>query len=102
MTGGDIIEDGGKAGDEENGRGDDNGDIPPPKIPPKARRQLPVGSKEDVFSLDEGAVIVQWPERIYGVTEDDITNWLKLVETKIKRAVDTKGVGGGDDESGDE
>jgi hypothetical protein len=74
--------------DEEDNGGDDGDSLPEPKLPPKARRTLPVGSKEDVFSLDEGAVVIQWPERIVGASAADIDGWLKLVGSKIKRAVD--------------
>ena len=34
------------------------------------------------------AVIVQWPERIQGASKEDIEGWLKLVGSKLKRAVD--------------
>jgi hypothetical protein len=54
----------------------------------RERKPMASGSKEDVFSLDEGAVIVQWPERIRGASAEDIADWLKLVGNKIKRAVD--------------
>jgi hypothetical protein len=49
---------------------------------------MTAGTKEDVFSLDMGAVIVQWPERILGASKEEIEGWLKLVASKLKRAVD--------------
>jgi len=51
------------------------------------QRVLEPGTKEDVYSLDHGAVVVQWPERIQGASTEDIDNWLKLVGGKLKRAV---------------
>jgi hypothetical protein len=61
----------------------------PPETPkPSTRRPMTTGLKEDVFSLDQGVISVQWPERIQGADTEDIADWLKLVEKKIKRAVD--------------
>ncbi len=54
----------------------------------RKRREMATGFKEDVFSLDQGVISVQWPERIVGADSSDIEDWLKLVEKKIKRAVD--------------
>lgn len=48
--------------------------------------------REDVFSLDGGELIVQWPERIVGVNKEDIDAWLKLVGRKLERAI--VGMGG--------
>ena len=57
------------------------------------------GLKEVVYSLDERAVVVQWPERIQGASKEDIDGWLKLVASKLKRAVDN--ASGSDDDPGD-
>lgn len=57
----------------------------PPRI--ERNRTMTAGLKEDVFSLDDGALVVQWPERIHGASKDDIKDWLKLVGSKIARAV---------------
>lgn len=91
LVAGDKIE--GSAGDSED---DDGGEEEQPRPPaprssgiaPKERR-LMSGTKEDVYSLDDGAVIVQWPERINGATAADLENWLGIITRKIKRAVES-------------
>lgn len=42
--------------------------------------------KEDVFSLDEGSVVLTWPERISKTSAQDLKDWLALVARKIERA----------------
>lgn len=44
--------------------------------------------KEDVFSLDEGSVVLTWPERISKTSAQDLKDWLALVARKIERAAD--------------
>lgn len=46
----------------------------------------PVGVKEDVFSLDEGAVVLQWPDRLSKTSAQDLQDWLNLIGRKIQRA----------------
>lgn len=46
--------------------------------------------KEDIFSLDEGAVLLQWPERLSEASAQDLQDWLDLIGGKIKRAVDAQ------------
>lgn len=68
------------------------GVIAPPKNPhfkpgAAARSENP-GMKEDVFSLDEGPVTLQWPERISKTSAQDLQDWLDLIGRKIKRATE--------------
>ncbi len=51
------------------------------------RRQMQAGTKEDVFTLDEGQVILQWPERLSQESFEDFESWLELVIKKVKRSV---------------
>jgi hypothetical protein len=44
------------------------------------------GTKEDVFSLDEGAVVLQLPERLSKTSAQDLHDWLALIGRKIQRA----------------
>ena len=52
-------------------------------------RRLPItaGRKQDVFSLPEGEVVLQWPEPLSSESYEDFESWLKLVLRKVKRAV---------------
>lgn len=59
-------------------------------------------TKEDVYTLDDGALIVQWPERIRGASASDIDTWLKLVGGKLKRAVADDKTGAGEDDTAGE
>jgi hypothetical protein len=45
------------------------------------------GSKQDVFSLPEGEVVLQWSEPLSSESYEDIESWLKLVLPKLKRSV---------------
>ena len=44
------------------------------------------GNKQDIFSLDEGQVIIQWPANMSEDSFEDFKEWLRLVEKKIGRA----------------
>ncbi len=48
------------------------------------------GSKQDVFSLDEGQVIIQWPANMSEDSFEDFKAWLQLLEKKIGRAYTKK------------
>jgi hypothetical protein len=54
--------------------------------PPK-RQELKPGMKEDVFSLSEGNVTLQWPETLSADSYQDLEDWTKLLLRKIKRSV---------------
>ncbi len=43
--------------------------------------------KEDVFTLDEGYAVFQWPERISQESYEDLEAWAKLILRKIQRSV---------------
>ncbi len=59
-----------------------------PKLPlEKITPQRP-GSKQDVFSLPEGDVTLQWPERLSQESYEDVEAWTKLILRKIKRSID--------------
>lgn len=52
------------------------------------RREAKPGMKEDVFSLHEGDVILQWPETLSAESYQDLEDWTKLLLRKIKRAIE--------------
>ena len=43
--------------------------------------------KEDIFTLDEGEVVLQWPERLSKESFEDLETWMGLQLRKIKRRV---------------
>jgi hypothetical protein len=43
--------------------------------------------QEDVFSLSEGRVVLQWPTPLSADSIQDLKDWLRLVERKITRSV---------------
>lgn len=79
----DIINGGNGHDDDERG-GDGN-----PPTPSRKRRSMQPGMNEDVFSLAEGAIILQWPGRLSKVSAADAQDWLALIGRKIKRAAET-------------
>ncbi len=46
--------------------------------------------KEDVFSLQEGDVTLQWPASISADSYQDLEDWTKLMLRKIKRSVEVE------------
>lgn len=44
------------------------------------------GMRQEVFALAEGDVTIQWPERLSAESLEDFTDWLRILERKIKRA----------------
>ena len=61
---------------------------PPPPVIQVAQpgRQM----QEDIFSLKEGKVVLQWPTPLSEESVLDLKDWLKIVERKFARAVPTK------------
>jgi hypothetical protein len=60
---------------------------PPKQAPPSRRPPMQTGTKEDVFTLEEGQVILQWPERMSQESFEDFESWLQLVIRKARRSV---------------
>jgi hypothetical protein len=55
---------------------------------PSLRRIAPKpGMNNDVFTLDEGEVVLQWPTRMSPESYEDFKDWLDLIMRKAKRAV---------------
>ena len=74
---------------EADGEGEeDNEELSPPlnQRRLKKRGKKP-GMKEDVFTLDEGDVVFQWPERLSQESYEDLEAWAKLIMRKIQRSV---------------
>jgi hypothetical protein len=46
--------------------------------------------QEDVFSLKEGKVVLQWPTPLSEESVQDLKDWLRIVERKFVRAVPVK------------
>lgn len=45
------------------------------------------GSRRDVFSLDEGRVILEWPEKMSPESYEDFQAWVEIQLRKIKRSI---------------
>jgi len=45
--------------------------------------------QEDVFSLSEGRASFQWPTPLSKDSIEDLKDWLKILERKISRSVET-------------
>jgi hypothetical protein len=79
----DIIESAGE-GEEEN---PDDEDQDSKGDRQHRRRSMQPGTKEDVFTLEEGQVILQWPENLSQESFEDFESWLALIIRKAKRSV---------------
>lgn len=49
------------------------------------------GMRQDVFALDEGEVLIRWPERLSPESYEDFERWLGLVLRRAKRSVHPRG-----------
>jgi hypothetical protein len=58
-----------------------------------------LGMNSDVFTLDEGEVILQWPSRMSPESYEDFKDWIELMTRKAKRSVKSKEDAGTGDES---
>ena len=59
---------------------------PKPEAPPNLLSKNTT-MREDVFSLAEGQVKIQWPTPLSSESIQDLKDWLKIVERKIARSV---------------
>lgn len=67
--------------DEEGNGGDTDGD----QGSGQRRRSVQSGMKEDVFTLPDGQVVLQWPENIDPDELEDVQSWMEMMVRKIKR-----------------
>lgn len=44
--------------------------------------------RQDVFSVEEGAVTIQWPVALSNDSLKDIEDWLEIVKRNISRSVE--------------
>ena len=58
-----------------------------PSLPSERRLSPKVGVEEDVFVLDEGHVVFQWPERLSRASFEDLESWMEIQLRKIKRRI---------------
>jgi hypothetical protein len=63
-------------------------DPSPPKIPPTLKH-VP-GVRQDLFSLAEGTVSIQWPDSLSPESYEDLSAWLDILKRKIGRSVPFK------------
>lgn len=72
-------------------------DFPPPQSPPPPATPVAGGKRtntaneismrQDVFSIEEGAVTIEWPAQLSVDSLKDIEDWLTIVKRKIARSV---------------
>lgn len=46
---------------------------------------------QDIFNVDEGQAVIQWPVGMTSASYEDFVAWLDIVKRKIKRQVDAAG-----------
>lgn len=56
-----------------------------------------IGHKQDNFSVDEGIIVLQWPQQMSANSFQDFEDWMEIQMRKIKRTIakneDEKGEG---------
>ena len=66
--------------------GDEEKTAPPPGGGGTSSSMTPAsGMKQEVWSLDEGQAILQWPTNLSPESASDLESWLQLIITKAKR-----------------
>lgn len=60
---------------------------PPPRLPLERgeREAIPEGSREDKASLDEGEVVLRWPETLSADSVEDLRYWLEGILARADR-----------------
>jgi hypothetical protein len=53
-------------------------------------RKIKVGMRQEIFTLDEGDVVFEWPEKLSQESYEDLESWIAIVLRKAKRAIDVK------------
>jgi hypothetical protein len=56
-------------------------------MPDKLDQPVDNKMQEDIFSLSEGRVVIQWPSPLSAESIQDLKDWLKIVERKITRSM---------------
>ena len=77
---------------EADGNGDPATDPLAPK-PLKGKNggsSVLAGTKQDVFTLEEGQAVLQWPSSLSADSYEDLKDWVTLALRKIKRSVGAK------------
>lgn len=54
---------------------------------PQLSKTTLVGMRQDTFTLDEGQVVLQWPEKLSSESFEDFQSWIELQLRKIKRSI---------------
>ncbi len=57
----------------------------PPLAPPPDR--VPPDTRQDIFSIGEGSVTIQWPASLSPESFEDVSAWLDILKRKIGRSV---------------
>src|SRR5690606_8690773 len=57
-----------------------------PVIPPLA--PVATGARQDVWTIDEGQVVLQWPAKMSAASFEDFEAWIQLQLKKIKRGIE--------------
>lgn len=67
-------------------------DLATPKVPILAKPTP--GVRQDLFSLSEGTVSIQWPASLSAASYEDLSDWLDILKRKIGRSVRAGGNAG--------
>lgn len=60
------------------------------------------GMRQEVFSMSEGSVSIEWPASMSAESFEDFKDWLKILERKIGRSVASQGTKNKTDEDAEE
>jgi len=62
--------------------------VTPSDVPAQQQiSQALAGNRRDIFSLDEGQVVLEWPEKMSAESYEDFQSWMEIQLRKIKRSI---------------
>ena len=56
----------------------------------KLKLKPKIGMRQEIFTLEEGDITLEWPQRLSQASYEDFESWIQLVLRKAKRAVSDK------------
>ena len=78
-----VAGDKGRALDQDGNDDEDD----PETIDDKPPKHTGIKMRQDTFTLDEGTVSLNWPEKLSKASYDDLKDWLEIMARKLERAV---------------
>jgi hypothetical protein len=71
----------------------------PPTPPRGVERKPEIAMKQETFALDNGSILIQWPEELSEESYQDFVDWVDILKRKVKRCVKKRSEDADDEEN---